>query len=222
MPLPYPTNPNLQAVPVYQPGRPIEEVARELGLPADRHHQARLERKPARPVAPGPGRHAQGAGPGEPLPGRQRLLPEAEARRQTRRDARPPDPRQRLQRNHRVRRPRADLARRRGGRLAVLLCGLSHRHRPVRRQARRRAGQELRPRPRRHAGRHHAPTRGWCSSPTPTTRPAPSPAAKTWPGSWPPCPRTSCSPWTRPTSSSWTSRSTCCRRSAAAGSPTCC
>src|SRR5665647_1314966 len=35
MPLPYPTNPNLQAVPVYQPGRPIEEVARELGLPPD-------------------------------------------------------------------------------------------------------------------------------------------------------------------------------------------
>jgi histidinol-phosphate aminotransferase len=35
MPLPYSTNPNLQAVPVYQPGRPIEEVARELGLPAD-------------------------------------------------------------------------------------------------------------------------------------------------------------------------------------------
>jgi histidinol-phosphate aminotransferase len=35
MPLPYAINPNLQAVPVYQPGRPIEEVARELGLPAD-------------------------------------------------------------------------------------------------------------------------------------------------------------------------------------------
>jgi histidinol-phosphate aminotransferase len=35
MPLPYSTNPNLQSVPVYQPGRPIEEVARELGLPAD-------------------------------------------------------------------------------------------------------------------------------------------------------------------------------------------
>jgi len=33
--LPFPTNPNLQAVPVYHPGRPIEEVARELGLPAD-------------------------------------------------------------------------------------------------------------------------------------------------------------------------------------------
>ena len=27
-------NPALQHLPVYQPGRPIEEVARELGLPA--------------------------------------------------------------------------------------------------------------------------------------------------------------------------------------------
>jgi histidinol-phosphate aminotransferase len=35
MSLPFTTNPNLHAVPVYQPGRPIEEVARELGLPAD-------------------------------------------------------------------------------------------------------------------------------------------------------------------------------------------
>ena len=31
MPLPY--NPHLNSLPVYQPGRPIEEVARELGLP---------------------------------------------------------------------------------------------------------------------------------------------------------------------------------------------
>ena len=29
-----PLNPNLAALPIYQPGRPIEEVARELGLPA--------------------------------------------------------------------------------------------------------------------------------------------------------------------------------------------
>src|SRR5215469_8259268 len=35
MPLPFPTNPSLQSVPVYQPGRPIEEVARELGLAAE-------------------------------------------------------------------------------------------------------------------------------------------------------------------------------------------
>ena len=35
MPLPFSTNSILQSLPVYQPGRPIEEVARELGLPAD-------------------------------------------------------------------------------------------------------------------------------------------------------------------------------------------
>jgi histidinol-phosphate aminotransferase len=33
--LPFPINPALKSLPVYQPGRPIEEVARELGLPAD-------------------------------------------------------------------------------------------------------------------------------------------------------------------------------------------
>ena len=30
-----PLNPSLKTLPVYQPGRPIEEVARELNLPAD-------------------------------------------------------------------------------------------------------------------------------------------------------------------------------------------
>ncbi len=35
MPLPFPTNSVLKSLPVYQPGRPIEEVARELGLAAD-------------------------------------------------------------------------------------------------------------------------------------------------------------------------------------------
>jgi len=34
MPTPLPLNPDLKSLPVYQPGRPIEEVARELGLPA--------------------------------------------------------------------------------------------------------------------------------------------------------------------------------------------
>ncbi len=34
MPTPLPLNTNLKNLPVYQPGRPIEEVARELGLPA--------------------------------------------------------------------------------------------------------------------------------------------------------------------------------------------
>src|SRR3974377_1130400 len=35
MSLPFPTNPVLTTLPVYQPGRPIEEVARELGRGAD-------------------------------------------------------------------------------------------------------------------------------------------------------------------------------------------
>ena len=35
MPLPFALNPALASLPVYQPGRPIEEVARELGLPAE-------------------------------------------------------------------------------------------------------------------------------------------------------------------------------------------
>ncbi|HEY6226955.1 MAG TPA: histidinol-phosphate transaminase [Verrucomicrobiae bacterium] len=34
MALPFQLNPNLDSIPVYQPGRPIEEVAREQGLPA--------------------------------------------------------------------------------------------------------------------------------------------------------------------------------------------
>src|ERR1022692_1768611 len=36
MSLPFALNPVLQHLPVYQPGRPIAEVARELGLPAGR------------------------------------------------------------------------------------------------------------------------------------------------------------------------------------------
>jgi histidinol-phosphate aminotransferase len=35
MSLPFPINPALKNIPVYQPGRPIEEVARELGVPAE-------------------------------------------------------------------------------------------------------------------------------------------------------------------------------------------
>jgi histidinol-phosphate aminotransferase len=34
MPLSFPLNPTLATLPTYQPGRPIEEVAREVGLPA--------------------------------------------------------------------------------------------------------------------------------------------------------------------------------------------
>jgi histidinol-phosphate/aromatic aminotransferase/cobyric acid decarboxylase-like protein len=99
MSLPYPINPNLQAVPVYQPGRPIEEVARELGLPAADIIKLASNENPL-----GPSRLALAAMRKAlaqvNLPGRQRLLPQAKARRQTRRDPCPHHTRQRLQRSH--------------------------------------------------------------------------------------------------------------------------
>jgi histidinol-phosphate aminotransferase len=56
MPLPFHTNSSLQAVPVYQPGRPIEEVARELGLSAENIVKLASNENPL-----GPSRLAQAA-----------------------------------------------------------------------------------------------------------------------------------------------------------------
>ena len=38
----------VRSIAPYQPGKPISELARELGLEGGEHHQARLEREPAR------------------------------------------------------------------------------------------------------------------------------------------------------------------------------
>jgi histidinol-phosphate aminotransferase len=46
-------NPQLKDLVAYEPGKPIEDVARERGLEAGGHHQAGLEREPARPLAEG-------------------------------------------------------------------------------------------------------------------------------------------------------------------------
>ncbi len=56
MPLPYPTNPTLANLPVYQPGRPIEEVARELDLPSESIIKLASNENPL-----GPSRRALGA-----------------------------------------------------------------------------------------------------------------------------------------------------------------
>ncbi len=56
MPLPYPTNPTLANLPVYQPGRPIEEVARELDLPPESIIKLASNENPL-----GPSRRALGA-----------------------------------------------------------------------------------------------------------------------------------------------------------------
>ena len=67
-------NPHLRDLSLYEPGKPIEETAREFGLPVDRDRQAGLERKPARPVATRAGRDAGGACGREFLPRWRRLL----------------------------------------------------------------------------------------------------------------------------------------------------
>ena len=54
-------------VPVYEPGRPIEEVAREMGLNPKIDHQAGIEREPARAVAESGGGDAQGVGDVAPV-----------------------------------------------------------------------------------------------------------------------------------------------------------
>ena len=56
MPLSFTLNPSLAKLPVYQPGRPIEEVARELNLPADSIIKLASNENPL-----GPSRRAQAA-----------------------------------------------------------------------------------------------------------------------------------------------------------------
>jgi histidinol-phosphate aminotransferase len=52
MPLPFALNPSLEKLPVYQPGRPIEEVARELNLPAASIIKLASNENPLGPLAP--------------------------------------------------------------------------------------------------------------------------------------------------------------------------
>ena len=61
MPTPLPLNPDLKNLPVYQPGRPIEEVARELGLPAEGIIKMASNENPFGPSPLGAGRDAKGA-----------------------------------------------------------------------------------------------------------------------------------------------------------------
>jgi len=68
MTTPLPINPVLNNLPVYQPGRPIEEVARELGLdPAASSSSRRTKPRSAR-RAWGSAAMRHALKPGEPLP----------------------------------------------------------------------------------------------------------------------------------------------------------
>ncbi len=111
MPTPLPLNPVLKSLPVYQPGRPIEEVARELGLPAaDIIKLASNEN----PLGPSP---CALAAMQKALAG-VNLYPDGNAfylkqKLAAKLGVEPmqSDSRQRLERNHRIRRPRAARAR---------------------------------------------------------------------------------------------------------------
>ena len=76
-------NDHILGIAPYEPGKPIEELERELGI--ERRHQARLQREPAAPVGPGHEGDADRAHPPQPLSGRQRPLPAPGARAEARR-----------------------------------------------------------------------------------------------------------------------------------------
>ena len=109
-------NPHLRDLALYEPGKPIEETARDCRSARRRNRQARLERKSARPFAAGRGRRCR-----RPLRVRifirmaavsicaQRSGEKLECR------ARKHCARQRLERDHRVHRARFSPARDRNG-----------------------------------------------------------------------------------------------------------
>ena len=66
-------NSHLRDLGLYEPGKPIEETARECGLPAE-DRQAGFEREPARPLAPRPRGDGICDCRREFLPGRRRFL----------------------------------------------------------------------------------------------------------------------------------------------------
>ena len=170
MTTPLPTNPNLKNLPVYQPGRPIEEVARELGLAPEGIIKLASNENPL-----GPSRLALAAM--RQALKQVNLYPDGNAfyLKQKLAAKLGVTPANLILGNgsnevielvghallggmaHRHpawRRGRRRHARSR--RVAILLRGLSHRDCPVRRETGRRAGEKLRPRSRRDAGCHHA------------------------------------------------------------------
>ena len=147
---------DLKNLPVYQPGRPIEEVARELGLPAEGIIKVASNENPF-----GPSPLALAAMQ-KALAG-VNLYPDGNAfyLKQKLAAKLGVEPANLILGNgsneiiefvgHALLAPGDG----RGG-FAILFRGLSHRHRVVRRESDHRAGEELRPRFAGHAPRHHA------------------------------------------------------------------
>ena len=130
----------------YEPGKPVEEVQRELGL--ERVRQARLERGAVRAVPGGARGDRAVDGGAEPLPGRRRLPAARGARRAARRRLRGGDHRRRCGRAHRLPVPDLPRSRRRDRLRLAVVRELRHRRAQARRDAPPRAAARppLRPR----------------------------------------------------------------------------
>ncbi len=144
----------VRAISPYQPGKPITELAREMGIPVEQNSQAGFQRESA-------GHEPEGEACGRGGDQRHRALSgsvraDQGGRRTLRRGAEPGRPRQWFQRCPRPDRPRFPGAGPLGGFRAARLRGLPARHAVNRRRTDRDAGEELRPRPERHARRHPA------------------------------------------------------------------
>ena len=133
----------------YEPGKPVEEVQRELGL--ERVVKLASNEGPHGPFPEAlEALRARGAGP-EPVPGRRRLPPACGARRAARRPLRGGRPRRRLRRDRRL--PLADRARpgRRDRLRLAFLPELRDRREEARRRGADRAAARSPLRPRSHA-----------------------------------------------------------------------
>ena len=197
----------------YPPGKPIDELEREYGV-TDSIKLASNEN----PLGPSP----------KALAAMQAALADVHRypdgscfhlrralARKLRVVARGAHLRQRLERDHRAHRAHLPARRRGSGDGGPGVRHLPHAGAGAGRQAASSCRCATSPTTSRRWPRRSRRRRAWCSSPTPTTRPARSSSASSGRSSSPPCRATSSSSWTRPTPSSSRTRATRTR------SPTC-
>ncbi len=161
MNLPFALNPVLRSLPVYQPGRPIEEVARELGLSDRRIIKLASNENPLGPSPAALAALKQACRQIAPLPGRQRLLSQTKTGGQTCKLT----PANLILGNgsndiieflgHALLGPGDEVVV-----SAVLFCHLPDCRAVVRGQRHHRPGQKSRPRSAGHGQRHHGPDKG--------------------------------------------------------------
>ena len=147
-------NEHILGIAPYEPGKPIEELERELGI----HDAIKLasNENPLAPVREGPAGGGRRAEPAQPLSGRHRLLPPRGPGPSPRRHPRPHHPGRGLQRADRARRAGLHAARRRGGDPPSLLRRLPDDRAGGGRDPGGGDAQGLPARPRGDGARHHA------------------------------------------------------------------